>query len=229
MTGQAGPGARETVNRLTTAAMALRAACSGIEIKDYTAATGRAPRERLLEGYAEETSLAHMTRVATDTRSRETTEWITAHVRPGRRYRPPPGKGVRRTQLRRVRKTLAGRYYQLLSGRAETGTHRVRLDRTDTPECWWCTSGEPQPRHHLFTRCPAWRPQTRRLWKDIGEACRWERPRAPSVRYLWEGKATSAVLEFLRTTRMGYVGIGKVPPEDRGENEEGEEGDPGPP
>ena len=189
------------------------------------AATGRAPREKLPEGYAEETSLAHMTRVATETRSRETTEWITARVRPGRRYRPPPGKGTRRTQLRRLRKTLAGRYYQLLSGHAETGTHRVRFDRTDTPECWWCTSGEPQSRHHLFTRCPAWRPQTRRLWKDIREACRWERPRTPSVRYLWEGKA---VMEFLRTTQVGCVGIGRVPPKDRGENEEGEEGGPGP-
>ena len=52
---------------------------------------------------------------------------------------------------------------------------------------------------------------------------RWERPRAPSVRYLWEGKATDAVLEFLRTTRVGCVGLGRVPPEDRGEEESGEE------
>ena len=150
------------------------------------AATGRAPGEGLPEGYAEETSLAHMTRVATEARSKRTTEWITAHVRSGRRYRPPPGKGVRRTQLRRVRKTLAGRYYQLLSGHAETGTHRSLFGRTDTPDCWWCASGEPQSRHHLFTRCPAWRPQTRRLWKDIGKACEWERPRALSVRHLWD-------------------------------------------
>ena len=69
------------------------------------AATGRAPGERLLEGYAEETSLAYMTRVATEARSKATRDWITDHVRPGRRYRPPPGKGVRRTQLRRVKKT----------------------------------------------------------------------------------------------------------------------------
>jgi hypothetical protein len=140
------------------------------------AATGRAPRERLPEGYAEETSLAHMTRVATEARSKATTDWITEHVRPGRRYRPPPGKGVRRTQLRRVKKTLAGRYYQLLSGHAETGTHRHRFGRTDTPACWWCASGEPQSRHHLFTRCPAWRPQTRRLWKEVGEALGWKEP-----------------------------------------------------
>ena len=158
------------------------------------AATGRTPRERLPEGYAEETSLAHMTRVATEARSEATTDWITEHVRPGRSYRPPPGKGVRRTQLRRVKKTLAGRYYQLLSGHAETGTHRQRFGR-----------------------------------KDIGEALRWEWPKTPSVRYLWEGKATGAVLEFLRTTRVGCVGLGRVPPEERGEEESGEEGGPGPP
>ena len=32
---------------------------------------------------------------------------------------------------------------------------------------------------------------------------------------------------FLRTTRAGCVGVGRVPPEDRGEDEEGEEGGPG--
>ena len=112
---------------------------------------------------------------------------------------------------------------------AETGTHRRRFGRTDTAECWWCASGELQSRHHLFTRCPAWRPQTRRLWKDVGEALEWDRPRAPSVRHLWKGKATNAVLEFLRTTRVGCVGIGRIPPEDREERSGEEEGGPGPP
>ena len=28
---------------------------------------------------------------------------------------------------------------------------------------------------------------------EIGEALRWKRPGAPSVRHLWEGKATDAV------------------------------------
>ena len=36
--------------------------------------------------------------------------------------------------------------------------------------------------------------------------------------------------DFLRTTRVGCVGgAERVPPEDRGEDEEGEEGGPGPP
>ena len=115
------------------------------------AATGRTPRGELPEGYRGElpkgyargASLAHMMRVATEVRSKATTDWIMAHVRPGRRYRPPPGESVRRTQLRRVKKTLAERYYQLLSGHAETGTHRDRFGRTDTLACWWCASGEP--------------------------------------------------------------------------------------
>ena len=131
--------------------------------------------------------------------------------------------------MRRAKKTLDERYYQLLSGHAETGTHRHRFGRTDTPECWWCASGEPQSRHHLFTRYPAWRPQMKRLWKDVGEALGWKRPRAPSVWYLWEGKATDAVLEFLCTTRVGCVGVGRVPLKGRGEDEEGEKGGSGPP
>jgi hypothetical protein len=34
---------------------------------------------------------------------------------------------------------------------------------------------------------------------------------------------------ILRTTRVGCVGVGRVPPEDRGEDSDGEEGGPGPP
>ena len=54
------------------------------------------------------------------------------------------------------------------------------------------------------------------MWKDIGEACEWEHPRIPSVRPLWDGRATEAVLEFLRTTRVGCIGAERIPPEDRG-------------
>ena len=96
-------------NRVTIYWVPAHAGAEGDEVADQCAkdaATGRAPRERFAEGYAEETSLTHMTRVATETRSKTTTDWITEHVRPRRRYRPLPGKSVRRTQLRRVKKTL---------------------------------------------------------------------------------------------------------------------------
>ena len=63
----------------------------------------------------------------------------------------------------------------------------------------------------------------------MGKACEWEHPRAPSVRLLWDVRAAGAVPEFLRTARVGCIGADRAPPEDRGEDTEGEEGGPGPP
>ena len=93
------------------------------------------------EEYRKETSLSCMTRVATEARSHETAVWTSRHMRAERRYRPPLGRGLRRPQLRRVKKTFIGRYYQLLAGHAATGSHLLRIKRTDTSECWWCASG----------------------------------------------------------------------------------------
>ena len=104
-----------------------------------------------------------MARTATEAVTRDTNEWIASHVRAanGRRYRPPKWRGLRRKLLRRMRKFLTGHYYQLLSGHATIGTYlHDRIQRTDTSECWWCSSGELQSRH-LFTRCQAWAPQIR--------------------------------------------------------------------
>ena len=67
------------------------------------------------------------------------------------------------------------------------------------------------------------------MWKDIGKACEWERARTPSVRFLWDRRAMEAVLEFLRTTRVGCIGAERVPPEGREGVSDGEEGGPGPP
>ena len=53
---------------------------------------------------------------------------------------------------------------------------------------------------------------------------------AHSVRLLWDGRATEAVLDFLRTTRIGCIGADRGPPEEEeGEESEGEEGGPVPP
>ena len=89
-------------------------------------------------------------------------------------------------------------------------------------------SGELQSGHHLFTRCVSWTEQRRRLWKDVGEACEWEHPCTSSVRFLWDARAVGAVLEFPRTTRVGCIGVGRAPPEVRGEETDGEEGGPRP-
>ena len=43
------------------------------------------------------------------------------HVKPQRKQKPPPGKGVRRKLLRRTPKSIASRYYQINSGYAAIG------------------------------------------------------------------------------------------------------------
>ena len=43
------------------------------------------------------------------------------------------------------------------------------------------------------------------MWNDIGKAYGCKHPSALSVGRLWEDRATEAVLEFLRGTRVGYV------------------------
>ena len=80
----------------------------------------------------------------------------------------------------------------------------------------------------------------------MGKACEWKHPRAPTVRLLFEDdRATPAVLDFLRDTRVGRVftpaaleecgedGLEELelrPWEGEGGwNENGEEGGPGPP
>ena len=37
----------------------------------------------------------------------------------------------------------------------------------------------------------------------VGKDCNWEHPRAPAVRWLWDVRATGAVLGFLEGTRVG--------------------------
>ena len=73
-------------NRVTIRWVPAHAGAEENEVADRCAkdaGSGRAPRERLPEGYTEETSLAHITRVATETGSKATTGWIQEHVRPG--------------------------------------------------------------------------------------------------------------------------------------------------
>ena len=193
-------------------------------------------------GFLQEASLAHLTRRTTGSRALETSNWIRAHVKRRHRYRPPPGGKMRR-ELRGVRKELAGRYYQLLSGHAATATHLKRIGQISSEDCWWCGSGERQTRLHLFSRCRRWTPEIRELWRRLnaeGGGC----PRAPSVcRLFGDPQATEAVLDFLRSTWVGRLpglamfGIMEDEPgrelelwaEDESPDDEGDEGGPGPP
>ena len=148
-----------------------------------------------------------------------------------------------RRELRGVRKERAGRFYQLLSGHAATAPHLRRIGQISTDSCWWCGSGKRQTRLHLFSRCRRWTPEIRRLWQRIEVDCEGG-PRAPSVRRLFrDPRATPAVLDFLRDTRVGMMPglelhgvredeLGReveLWAEDESSAEEGVEGEPGSP
>ena len=148
-----------------------------------------------------------------------------------------------RKGLRGVRKERAGRFYQLLSGHAATGPHFKRIGLTDTESSWWCGSGEKQTRLHLFSRCRRWGTEIGELWRKVEAECEGG-PRAPSVRRLFrDPRATPAVLDLLRDTRVGRMpglGLYGVREDELGKDvelwadeessaEEEEEGGPGPP
>ena len=67
-------------------------------------------------------SLPHLARRATERRSGATALWIRDQVRPERCYVPPRGPGFRKRAMRRVRKSTAQRYYQLLSSHTAIGS-----------------------------------------------------------------------------------------------------------
>ena len=162
-----------------------------------------------------------MTRVATEARARSTAQWITERTGdPRGRYRPPRGRGLKRKLSRRARKSVASRYYQLLSGHSAIGPYlRDKIRKTDDDRCWWCGGGKKQTRHHLFTECRAWCPQISRLWRDIGKADGWKRPRAPSVKWLWKERSTEAVLVISGNTRVGCISTRREPQEEECDRE----------
>ena len=154
--------------------------------------------------YLREASLSHLTGLTTETRSTETSRWIRERVKRKHRYRPPPG-GKMRKGLRAVRKECAGRFYQLMSGHAATAPHLKRIGQVESDRCWLCNSGQRQSRFHLFRRCRGWRSEIREMWRRIEAECEGG-PRAPSVRGLFQDpRATPAVLDFLRDTRVGKM------------------------
>ena len=109
-----------------------------------------------------------------------------------------------RKALGRVRKEIASRYYQLLSGHAAVGEHLMRVGQAPNNLCFWCGSGEKQSRHHLLVKCRRWGPEIRKMWQRAKAESGWGG--APSVRRLFrDEKNVKAILEFLKGTKVGKM------------------------
>ena len=79
------------------------------------------------------------------------------------------------TTLGRTRKSLASRFFQLMSGHAMIAPFlRDKFRWVESDQCWWCSSGR-QSREHLFKECRAWKNEIRKLWKEVGEISRVDR------------------------------------------------------
>ena len=71
--------------------------------------------------------------------------------------------------LRKTRKSLASRFFQLASGHAMMAPFlKEKFGWVDSDQCWWCSGGR-QTREHLFKECRAWKEEIRELWKKVGE------------------------------------------------------------
>ena len=164
-----------------------------------------------------------MARRITEARAAGVSKWVVDHTNRRRLYSPPKGQKLRK-ELRHERKSLAGRYYLLLSGHAATGGYLYRrMHRLPSDRCWWCGRDERQSRHHLFVSCEARKSQIQELWKEVGRFCGWKHPKALRMALLFKDeKATKAVLSFLCKTRVGQMVT--TPPRDGGGEEEGQEG-----
>ena len=147
---------------------------------------------------------------------------------PGRKARPRI-----RALLRKTRKSVAARYFQLLSGHAMIAPFlKDRWGWTDSDKCWWCEGGR-QSRDHLFKECSKWGKEIRELWDAVGKISgrRGEaegpfksrkgfgfrvrqaraRPSNTTVRELMsDDRYTEAVLNFLGKTRVGEVKEGVI-------------------
>ena len=80
-----------------------------------------------------------------------------------------------------------------------------RTSKIPSDKCWRCGRDEGQTRYHLFIRCEAWAPQSKALCRSVGKAHEWKHSRAPQIKTLFEKKATSAVLTFVRDTKVGEI------------------------
>ena len=71
----------------------------------------------------------------------------------------------------------------MMSGHANATVRpyiKGRIHKTDGDRCWWLgeETTDPSPLYRVHDLVP----QIRRLWRDIGKAWGWKRPRPPLVK-----------------------------------------------
>jgi len=139
----------------------------------------------------------------------------------GRKYQMPKTMH-QNNMVARAPKRLAGRYHQLKTGHCRTGQYLKWTKSSNTAECGWCRY-KTQTRGHLFKNCDRWRPQQKIMLAAIRKKTGRGKNRFAIREMFADERCTGAVLDFLRTTKVGaMVGPRELPPEQTGEREGGD-------
>jgi ribonuclease HI len=145
------------------------------------------------------TSIAHLTRITKEKRTKELMEWIKSLVEGRTGYQAPeyqkPDPAAMTTTKR-----ITTRYFQLKTTHALTGAHLKRIKTIDDDRCWWCNNRERQTVQHLLKDCKRWRQERRKLKKAMKPAV-WNHI---NIMHLFANrKTTQDILEFLKNTEVG--------------------------
>jgi ribonuclease HI len=156
-------------------------------------------------------SLAHVNRACTEIVRTQRQQWLTKML--GRRtleaqraYRAQTG-WKQDPIIAAAPKKIASRYYQLKVGHAAIRTFLKGIRVQDSEACRGCQAPKESV-HHLLFECREWRRQREDLYKALRKA----KVALPSMaedhpegRLLGDPRASKALLQFLRDTRVGCL------------------------
>ena len=146
--------------------------------------------------------------------------WTKKRVR-GKKYQMPEMMH-QNNMVAQAPKRLAGRYHQLKTGHCRTGQYLRWMKNSNMAECGWCRY-KTQTMEHLFKNCDRWKPQQEIMWAEIWKKTGRGKNRFTIRDLLADVQCTGAILDFLRTTKVGArMGPQELPPEPTGGREKGD-------
>jgi len=145
-------------------------------------------------------SIANIRREAAEKKWDEARDWSEKRIKK-KKYRMPE-RLRQNSAVPRGPKRLAERLHQLRTGHCRTGKYLEWTQNANTAACGWCQR-EGRTRNHLFKECRRWKPRRKTMWKEVRKETGKGRDCFTIRDLLADERCTSAILTFLRTTKVG--------------------------
>ena len=160
-------------------------------------------------------SFAHISRRLTETKWEESKKEIKELGKKSKHsYRYDLVKRGGNKAVMESRKSIAARFYQLMTGHPLLGNYLRRIGKRRDMKCWWC-GHKYQTRDHLFRWCKRWKREQKRLWDDgqegedgyVGVTKVMKKPKItlPMSLVFAEEKCSRALLDFLYHIDVGRI------------------------